>query len=245
MQALVIVPTYNERTNLMRLVPAVLAAAPVDILVVDDNSPDGTGQLADDLAVEHAGRVHVLHREGKQGLGTAYLAGFRWGLRHGYDYLFEMDCDFSHPPEALPRFLEAIRHADVVLGSRYVPGGATPDWPRRRRLLSQGGSFYARTVLGLPYRDLTGGFKCFRRTALQSLDLEGIRTSGYGFQIEMTWRCHRAGLTILEIPITFRDRVEGQSKMSGKIVREALAMVWQLRREGRQAPAGGGARRTA
>ncbi|MBI3947550.1 MAG: polyprenol monophosphomannose synthase [Armatimonadetes bacterium] len=233
MRALVITPTYNEYANLARLASAVLRAAPVDLLVVDDDSPDGTGRLADSLARESGGRVHVIHRPGKQGLGTAYVAGFRWGLERRYEFFFEMDGDFSHAPDDLPRFLAAAAGADVVLGSRYVPGGATPDWPWSRRLLSRGGSLYARTLLGLPFRDLTGGFKCFTRRALEGIQLDGIRANGYGFQIEMTWRCHRAGMRIREIPITFRDRVEGQSKMSGQIVREAMAMVWRLRAEAR------------
>lgn len=231
MRALVIVPTYNEFENLGRLVPAVLRSAPADLLVVDDASPDGTGHLADRLAREHAGRVHVLHRAGKQGLGTAYIDGFRWGLQRDFQFLMEMDCDFSHRPEDLPRLLSAAASADVVLGSRYVPGGDTPGWPWTRRLLSRGGSAYAGRVLGLPYHDLTGGFKCFARRALERINLSGIRSTGYGFQIEMTWRCHQAGLRILEVPIVFQERAAGESKMSGRIVWEAMGMVWGLRRE--------------
>lgn len=230
MRALVITPTYNERDNLQRLVPAVLSSAPVDHLVVDDGSPDGTGRLADQLARESRGRVHVLHRPGKLGLGTAYLDGFRWGLERGYEFLLEMDCDFSHDPTDLPRFLAAAADADVVLGSRWVPGGATPDWPLRRRWLSRGGSFYARRLLNVGYRDLTSGYKCFRRRALESIDLGAVRANGYGFQIEMTWRCHQAGMRIREIPIVFRDRALGESKMSSHIVWEAMGMVWRLRR---------------
>ncbi|NLC56586.1 MAG: polyprenol monophosphomannose synthase [Armatimonadetes bacterium] len=240
MRSLVIIPTYNERENLAQLAAAALQAAPVDLLIVDDNSPDGTGHLADCLARESGGRVSVLHRPGKQGLGTAYLTGFRWGLERDYQFLLEMDCDFSHDPADLPRLLAAAADADVVLGSRYVPGGATPDWPWPRRVLSRGGSLYARQILGLGYRDLTGGFKCFRRRALELLDLESIRANGYAFQIEMTWRCHLAGLRIVEIPIVFHDRRVGQSKMSRQIVWEAIGTVWRMRR---LRPAGDGANR--
>jgi dolichol-phosphate mannosyltransferase len=234
MRALVVTPTYNERANLVRMAPAVLRAAPVEMLIVDDNSPDGTGELADSLARESHGRIHVLHREGKQGLGTAYVTGFRWGLQRRYDLLIQMDCDFSHNPDDLPRFLAAAEQADVVIGSRYVAGDDTPDWPWTRRVLSRSGSLYARSVLGLPYQDLTGGYKCFRRQALDRIGLESVHASGYGFQIEMNWRCHQAGLRIAEIPIVFNDRVEGQSKMSGRIVLEAMGLVWRLRRESRR-----------
>ncbi|HHX40714.1 MAG TPA: polyprenol monophosphomannose synthase [Armatimonadetes bacterium] len=229
MRAVVITPTYNERENLQRLVPAVLNTAPVDHLIVDDSSPDGTGQLADELARASRGRVHVLHRPGKQGLGTAYIEGFRWGLERGYELILEMDCDFSHDPADLPRFIAAASDADVVLGSRWIAGGAAPDWPWQRRWLSRGGSFYARRLLNVPYRDLTSGYKCFRRRALERIDLGSVQANGYGFQIEMTWRCHQAGMRVREIPIVFRDRTLGESKMSSQIVWEAMGMVWRLR----------------
>ncbi|MBM4372642.1 MAG: polyprenol monophosphomannose synthase, partial [Deltaproteobacteria bacterium] len=229
-RTLIIVPTYNERENLPALVDAVFRQVPAaEILVVDDGSPDGTGLVADGLAASDP-RVHVLHRGVKEGLGRAYVAGFRWALERDFAFVFEMDCDFSHRPEHLPEFLEAIRDADLVLGSRRVPGGGTRGWTLRRKLISWGGSAYARAVLGLPYRDLTGGFKCFRREVLEALDLDGLLSYGYCFQIELTWRAHLAGFRIREIPIVFPDRTRGQSKMSGAIFREALVTVWALRR---------------
>lgn len=229
MSALVIVPTYNECENLPPLVRDVLAQGDFSILVVDDNSPDGTGRIAEDLKVESGGRVDVLHRAGKLGLGTAYIAGFRYALAHGYDIIFEMDADFSHDPAMLPRFLETIQSADLVLGSRYVPGGGTVNWSLPRRFISRGGSLYARTILGLPYRDLTGGFKCFRQSVLAAIDLDAIQSNGYGFQIELTYRAAQLGFQIQEIPITFVDRRVGQSKMSRRIVAEAMTVVWRLR----------------
>ncbi|MGZ6142795.1 MAG: polyprenol monophosphomannose synthase [Myxococcales bacterium] len=229
-RACVILPTYNERENLPEIVPAILAAAPeADILVVDDNSPDGTGALADALASQHAGRVRVLHRERKEGLGRAYLAGFADALARGYGRVVEMDADFSHDPRRLPALLEASRDADLVLGSRYVEGGGTVNWGLGRRLLSKGGSLYARTILGLSIRDLTGGFKCFRREVLEGIDLATVRSSGYAFQIELTYRAVRRGFTVREIPIVFADRRVGKSKMSRGIVAEALWMVWKIR----------------
>jgi dolichol-phosphate mannosyltransferase len=226
---LIVIPTYNERENLPRLLDAVHAALPTaEVLIVDDNSPDGTGALADAHAAEHP-HVHVMHREGKQGLGTAYLAGFRWALAREYSHIFEMDADFSHPPDRLQALLEATETADFALGSRWVRGGGTEGWPLKRRLLSRGGSLYARTVLGVGVRDLTGGFKCFRRKVLETIDLDGVQTVGYGFQIELTWRALEAGFEVVEIPITFVDRVAGKSKMSGSIVMEALGVVWKLR----------------
>lgn len=226
---LVVVPTYNERENLPRLLDAVHASLPEGhVLVVDDGSPDGTGAIADEHAAADE-RVHVLHRAGKQGLGTAYLAGFRWALERDYTHIFEMDADFSHDPADLPRFLTAARDADVVLGSRWVRGGETPGWPLRRQLLSRGGSLYARTILGVDVRDLTGGFKCFRRRVLQAIDLDAVRTVGYGFQIELTWRALQQGFRVVEIPIRFADRAAGESKMSGDIFKEALVLVWKLR----------------
>jgi dolichol-phosphate mannosyltransferase len=230
--SLVVVPTYNEAENLPQLVRQVLAAGPFDVLVVDDHSPDGTGELAERLAVEWPGRLMVLHRAGKLGLGTAYVEGFRFALAHGYDRIFEMDADFSHDPSRLPALRAALDEADVVLGSRYVAGGGTQHWPLLRRVLSRGGSLYAATVLGLPFHDLTGGFKGFRAHALAGLDLEAIQSNGYAFQIEVTYRCYQQGLRILEVPIMFADRQLGTSKMRSSIVAEALLLVWKLRLEG-------------
>jgi dolichol-phosphate mannosyltransferase len=228
-RALVVVPTYNERINLPQIIPAILAQDPgIEVLVVDDNSPDGTGQLADQMAAENA-RIHVLHRGRKEGLGKAYLAGFRWALDQGYDLVFEMDADFSHDPRFLPTFLEAIQDADLVIGSRYKTGVNVINWPIARLLLSIGANQYARLVTGLPLADSTGGFKCFRRRVLEAIPLERVRSNGYAFQIEMSFLAWRKGFRIREIPIVFTDRVEGQSKMNGRIVREAVWMVWWLR----------------
>jgi dolichol-phosphate mannosyltransferase len=228
-RALVVVPTYNERTNIPLLVPAILLQDPrLEVLIVDDNSPDGTGQLADDLA-RADGRVHVLHRPAKAGLGKAYLAGFRWALDHGYDYVFEMDADFSHDPKFLPEFLRAIEDADLVIGSRYKAGVNVINWPMSRLLLSIGANQYARIVTGLPIDDSTGGFKCFRRQVLEAIALDRVKSNGYSFQIEMSFLAWKKGFRLREIPIVFTDRVEGQSKMSKKIVREAIWMVWWLR----------------
>ena len=228
--ALVIVPTYNERQNVARLVESVLAQDPrFEVLVVDDASPDGTGELVDEIAARND-RVHVIHRAGKMGLGTAYLAGFRWALDRDYAYVFEMDADFSHDPAHLPKFLEAIQHADLVLGSRYRDGKVTVvNWPISRLILSYSANLYARAVTGLPLFDSTGGFKCFRREVLSSIDLSAVRSNGYAFQIEMSFRAWKRGFRIVEIPIVFTDRTEGESKMSRRIVREAIWMVWQLR----------------
>ena len=226
---LIIIPTYNERENLPELLDRVLAALPVaHILIVDDGSPDGTGQLADERAADDP-RVHVLHREGKLGLGTAYIAGFKWGLAREYTHLFEMDADFSHDPQVLPTLLAATRDADFALGSRWVKGGGTVNWPWYRKLVSRGGSLYARTVLGVPVSDLTGGFKCFRREVLEAIDLDGISAVGYGFQIELTFRAAEKGFRPVEVPIRFADRVAGKSKMSGGIFAEAFTLVWKLR----------------
>jgi dolichol-phosphate mannosyltransferase len=223
----VVLPTYNERENVPQIVPAILAAsAALDVLVVDDNSPDETGALADEIARRDS-RVRVLHRPRKEGLGRAYLAGFAEALRAGYGRIVEMDADFSHDPGRLPVLLGT--DADLVLGSRYVAGGGTVNWGPGRRLLSRGGSFYARTILGLPIRDLTGGFKCFRRKVLEGLDLASVRSSGYAFQIELTYRAIRRGFKVVEVPITFVDRRVGKSKMSRRIVAEALWMVWKIR----------------
>lgn len=227
---LIIVPTYNEKENVGPLATAVLAEVPgAALLFVDDNSPDGTGQLVDQMAQQDP-RIHVLHRPGKMGLGTAYIAGFRWGLEHGYAFICEMDADFSHDPRAVPALVEAARSgADVALGSRYIPGGGTVNWGALRKLISSGGNVYARTVLGVAVRDMTGGFKCFRRQVLETIDLDAVRSEGYAFQIELTYRALRQGFVIREVPITFVDRRVGKSKMSRKIFMEALWMVWRLR----------------
>jgi len=228
--ALVCIPTYNERDNLQAIVEAVLAAdRRTEVLVVDDNSPDGTGQLADALAAGDP-RVNVLHRERKEGLGRAYLAAFAWALARPYPYVLEMDADFSHPPRFLTALLDrAESGVDLVLGSRYVPGGGTLNWGFLRRMISRGGSLYARTLLGIGVHDLTGGFKCFRRRVLESIDLAAVHSTGYAFQIELTYRALKKGFRVEEIPIVFEDRRVGQSKMSKRIVLEALTMVWKLR----------------
>jgi dolichol-phosphate mannosyltransferase len=230
---LIVLPTYNERENLPRVIEAIAAQLsglpfPGDVLVVDDSSPDGTGEMADALAAEHDW-LHVLHRPKKGGLGPAYLAGFDHALRNGYSHVLEMDCDLSHPPEALPRILEASADADLVLGSRYVPGGAVAGWPASRRVISRGGCLYARTILGVRINDLTGGFKCFRRWVLESLDLADVHAGGYAFQIELTYRTLRLGGRVVEVPITFTDRTAGRSKMSRSIVAEAVWKVPALR----------------
>lgn len=229
---LVIVPTYNEAKNLPQIVPEILKQDPrLEVLVVDDNSPDGTGDLADRMAQTKT-RVHVLHRQAKEGLGRAYLAGFHWGLEQGYQAMFEMDADFSHDPAFLPRFLVAIEDADLVLGSRYATGVNVINWPISRLLLSLGANLYARWITGLPLSDSTGGFKCFRREVLAAIDFSKVRSNGYAFQIEMSFRAWKKGFRLKEIPIIFHDRVEGQSKMSKRIVREAIWMVWWLRLQG-------------
>jgi dolichol-phosphate mannosyltransferase len=228
-RALVVVPTYNERVNLPLIVPQVLQQdIRLEVLVVDDNSPDGTGRLADEMAAADP-RIHVLHRPGKEGLGKAYLAGFRWALDRDYDYIFEMDADFSHDPKYLPEFLQAIERADLVVGSRYRSGVNVINWPISRLLLSLGANEYARRITGLPLTDSTGGFKCFRRRVLETIDCSRVRSNGYSFQIEMSFRAWKQGFRLVEIPIVFTDRVEGQSKMNKRIVREAIWMVWWLR----------------
>lgn len=225
---LIIVPTYNERENLRPLTQRVLGLpTPVDLLIVDDNSPDGTGRLADELAAA-AEAVHVLHRRTKDGLGRAYCAGFAWALERHYEYIFEMDGDFSHNPDDIPRFLEAAREADLVLGSRYARGIRVVNWPLSRLLLSMGAARYVQIITGMPISDPTGGFKCFRRRALEAVDLDRIHSNGYSFQIEMTHKIWRQGLRVAEVPIIFTDRFQGTSKMSRKIVWEALWMVWRL-----------------
>ncbi|HET8673657.1 MAG TPA: polyprenol monophosphomannose synthase [Thermoleophilaceae bacterium] len=232
-RAWLVLPTYNERENIERFVAAVLpelaTAAPEHrVLIVDDNSPDGTGDLADALAEQHE-RVEVLHRPGKQGLGYAYIDGFKRSLASGADLVLEMDADFSHDPRDLPRLIAAAERADLVLGSRYVRGGGVIDWGLARRLLSRGGCWYARKVLGVPVHDLTGGFKCFRRKVLETLDLDSVHAAGYGFQIELTYRALEAGFTVEEVPITFRERQLGTSKMSPRIALEAVWKVPALR----------------
>ena len=227
-RALVVSPTYNERENLAALVERVMALPDwVDLLIVDDNSPDGTGRLADELAAQRP-RVQVLHRAEKDGLGRAYIAGFKWALERGYARVLEMDADLSHNPADVPRLLEAAEAADLVLGSRYRDGIRVINWPLNRLMLSLGAALYVRVITGMPFSDPTGGFKCFRREALQVLDLEAIRSNGYSFQIELTHQVWRRGFRVAEVPIIFTDRFQGKSKMSGRIVREALLMVWRL-----------------
>lgn len=229
-RALVIIPTYNESSNVALLLPQVLERDPrLDVLIVDDGSPDGTGKIADDLSAGNP-RINVLHREKKLGLGTAYVAGFRWALDRDYDLVFEMDADFSHDPKYLPDFLEAIREADVVMGSRYLGGRVNVvNWPIGRLIMSYGANIYARLVTGLKLADTTGGFRCYRRKVLESINLDDVRSNGYAFQIEMCFRSARKGFRIREIPIVFVDRTDGTSKMSGAIAREAVWMVWRLR----------------
>lgn len=229
-RALVIVPTYNERDNLPRAVPAILAQGDIfHILVVDDNSPDGTGDLADEFAAGSE-RVDVLHRPGKQGLGAAYVAGFRWGLERDYGILIEMDADLSHPAGRLPALVEALEEADVAVGSRYVGGRITVvNWPLGRLMISLFGSWYARVITRLPVNDATGGFNAFRREVIESVGLDRIQSNGYSFQIELKLRAWRAGFALREVPIVFTERDSGESKMSGAIIREAVWRVWKLR----------------
>ena len=229
-RALVIIPTYNERENVLKIIDAVLAQASIiDVLIVDDGSPDGTGALVDERIASDP-RVHIIHREKKLGLGTAYLAGFKWALQRDYSLVFEMDADFSHDPQHIPQFLASIENADLVIGSRYRDRRVTVvNWPIGRLLLSYFANVYARFVTGLPIFDSTAGYKCFRRTVLETIDLSDVRSNGYAFQIEMHFRVWRKGFRMVEIPIVFVDRTEGTSKMSKKIVREAVWMVWRLR----------------
>lgn len=244
-RVLVILPTFNERENLEGITNKVRTAVPAaHILVADDNSPDGTGDLADKLAIED-NHIHVLHRPGKQGLGAAYLAGFDWGIQHDFDVLVEMDADGSHPAEQLPSLLARIdAGADLVLGSRWVPGGAVVDWPRSREILSRGGNTYTRLLLGIPLHDATGGFRAFRRSALLAMDLDSVASQGYCFQVDLAWRAVQSGLRVDEVPITFVERTAGASKMSRAIVMEALLRVtgWGLRHRAHQlrAAASGG-----
>ena len=229
-QTLIIVPTYNERENLPRMAQRLLSLPlPVDLLVVDDSSPDGTGKIADDLAAKHP-EIHALHRAEKNGLGRAYIAGFKWALERGYEFIFEMDCDFSHNPDDIPAFLDAAKNqdADLVLGSRYSGGVRVINWPLKRLMLSRSAGIYVKVITGMPFSDPTGGYKCFRGRALRAVNLDDVRSNGYSFQIEMTHRLWRAGFKVIEVPIIFTDRLEGHSKMSRDIVREALVMVWRL-----------------
>jgi dolichol-phosphate mannosyltransferase len=225
---LVVVPTYNERENLPPLVQRLLALpVGVNLLVVDDNSPDGTGKLADELAAKHPS-IHVLHRSEKSGLGRAYIAGFKWALEQGYEFIFELDGDLSHNPDDIPMFLAAAKDTDLVLGSRYLNGIRIINWPLSRLMLSKCAATYVQVVTGMPFTDPTGGYKCFRRRALQALNLEAVTSNGYSFQIEMTHKLWRQGMKIVEVPIIFTDRFQGRSKMTGHIIREALVMVWRL-----------------
>jgi dolichol-phosphate mannosyltransferase len=228
-RALIIFPTYNERDNIEKIVHAVLPLdARIHVLIVDDNSPDGTGEIADRLASEEP-KVSVLHRDKKDGLGRAYIAGFHWAIENEYDFVFEMDADFSHGPEYIKDFLREIQNHDLVLGSRYISGVNVINWPMSRLLLSYFANVYTRIITGMPIRDATGGFKCFRRQVLEAIDLDAVTSSGYSFQIEMSMRAWRKGFRIHEIPIVFVDRIAGSSKMSKKIMREAIWMVWWLR----------------
>jgi dolichol-phosphate mannosyltransferase len=228
-KALVVIPTYNERENLGPLLSQVFAQRlPIEVLIIDDNSPDGTGAMADELAAADP-RVHVMHRAGKMGLGSAYVAGFRYALERDYDAVFEMDADFSHNPDSLPEFLRELETADLVVGSRYLHGVTVVNWPLKRLILSYGANVYSRVITGIPIKDLTGGYKCFRRRVLESLDLSRVKSDGYGFQIEINYKAWRKGFRIKEIPILFVDRRAGESKMNRRIVWEAAFMVWRLR----------------
>lgn len=227
-KTLVVVPTYNERENLPALAQRLLSLpVPVDLLIVDGDSPDGTGKIADDLAAEHP-QIHVLHEAGKKGLGRAYIAGFKWALERGYEFIFEMDSDFSHNPDDVPQFLEAAQNADLVLGSRYMNGIRIINWPLKRLMLSKFAANYVQFITGMPFTDPTGGYKCFRRHTLEAINLDGIRSIHYAFQFEMTHKIWRRGMKVAEVPIIFTERVEGHSKMSGRVMREALWMPWRL-----------------
>ncbi|MGW5351134.1 polyprenol monophosphomannose synthase [Streptomyces sp. NPDC004031] len=224
-KVLVIIPTYNEAENVVPIVRRVRAAVPeAEILVADDNSPDGTGKLADELSAADPA-VHVMHRKGKEGLGAAYLAGFRWGIDHGYDVLVEMDADGSHQPEELPRLLTALKSADLVLGSRWIPGGRVVNWPKSREFISRGGSTYSRLMLGVTLRDVTGGYRAFRKETLLGLGMDDVASAGYCFQVDLAWRAVKAGFHVIEVPITFVERERGDSKMSRNIVAEAFLRV--------------------
>lgn len=227
---LIVVPTYNERENLPSLIQRLLGlSVPVDVLIVDGNSTDGTGQIADELAAKHP-QLHVLHEKEKKGLGRAYIASFKWALEHDYEFIFEMDSDFSHNPDDIPHFLAAAntQDADLVLGSRYINGIRIINWPLRRLMLSKAAANYVLIITGMPFTDPTGGYKCFRSRALKAIDLEAVRSNGYSFQIEMTHIIWRKGMKVVEVPIIFTERFQGRSKMSGHIIQEALIMVWRL-----------------
>jgi dolichol-phosphate mannosyltransferase len=225
---LIIVPTYNERENLSPLVQRLLALpVPVDLLIVDGNSKDGTAQLADDFAAKHSS-IHVLHQPQKDGLGRAYLAGFKWALQRDYQFIFEMDGDISHNPDDIPVLLDAAKDADLAIGSRYIGGIRIINWPLSRLMLSKSAATYVRVITGMPFTDPTAGYKCFRRSALESLDLDRVRSNGYSFQVELTHKLWRQGKKIVEVPIIFSERTEGHSKMTGNIIREAALMVWRL-----------------
>ena len=225
MKTLIIIPTYNELENIRPLIQEIFSFVPdTDILIVDDNSPDGTGKVADELHEQNP-HVHVMHRSGKLGLGTAYIAGFKYAVAHNYDAAFEMDADFSHDPQYLPNFLKAIENADLVIGSRYIPGGDTPNWSFVRRMISGCGNIFARFMLGIPVHDCTAGFRCYRREVLESIDLDTIQSQGYAFQVELAYRVMRQGFKIVETPIIFMDRRVGKSKMSRAIVLEAFTYV--------------------
>lgn len=228
---LVIIPTYNERSNLAKLLALVYKeVADIHVLIVDDNSPDGTGELVKELIrQQYPDRLFLLERSSKLGLGTAYIAGFKWALERDYKYIIEMDADFSHNPKYLQQLIQTACTCDLVLGSRYIAGGGITNWNIIRRIISRGGSLYARIILGLPFKDLTGGFKCFRREVLQQIDLNDVKSNGYSFQIELTYRAFLKGYIIKEVPIIFEERAEGNSKMSRKIFLEAITMVWKLR----------------
>jgi dolichol-phosphate mannosyltransferase len=229
MKTLIIIPTYNELENLPRLLPEVLSKEEsIHILIVDDNSPDGTAAFVEDQMTNN-NRIHLIKRSSKQGLGTAYIAGFKYALQNNFQIVFEMDADFSHDPKEIPRFLDEIKNSDVVLGSRYINGVNVINWPMRRLLLSSFANLYTRIITGMPIHDATGGFKCFRREVLEAIDLGRVKSNGYAFQIEMTFKAWKKGFRVKEIPIIFVDRVKGKSKMSKKIVREAVTMVWKLR----------------
>ena len=246
-QTLVIIPTYNESENIERIVERTRTAVPAaQILIADDNSPDGTGKLADSLAAADD-HVHVMHRLGKEGLGAAYLAGFEWGISHGYDILVEMDADGSHQPEQLPRLLESLADADVVLGSRWVSGGSVVNWPKSREILSRGGNLWTRIALGIPLKDATGGYRAFRRETLLGLGLDNVASAGYCFQVDLAWRALKAGFRVVEVPITFVEREYGDSKMNQRIVIEALlrTTAWGIAHRANQLRALGRNRRSA
>jgi dolichol-phosphate mannosyltransferase len=242
-KSLIVIPTYNERENIAHLVEDVLRCLPTtDLLIIDDHSPDGTGEVADELATANS-QIHVMHRPGKLGLGTAYVRGFRYAIEQGYDLVFEMDADYSHDPRYLPRFLEAIEGADLVIGSRYIPGGATPNWSALRRFVSGGGNIFARTMLGIPVRDCTAGYRCYRTAAVRTLNLDAIRAQGYAFQVELAYNFWKSGFRVREVPIVFVDRRVGKSKMSRRIFAEAFLWVLRTRFTGdtavRRPPSGG------